>query len=204
MPEHAPQRVVISGGHGQVALLLTQLLVDRGDEVVSLLGNPNHSTELQALGAEPVYIDLEQAKLDELESILEESDVVVFASGAGESEGFAIDRGAAALLADAAEIAGVRRFIRIAPGTATPNTTGAGYAEYLAAEVAADQDLQGRGDLDWTIVRVGRLGEAPGGVGAADVAQAVLSLIESADAVQAVVPMSSIHSTPYLSTHMPK
>lgn len=224
MPEHAPQRVVIAGGHGRVALLLTQLLVDRGDEVVSLLGNPNHSTELQALGAEPVYIDLEQAKLDELESVLEESDAVVFASGAGESEDFAIDRGAAALLADAAEIAGVRRFIRIADAAAIPDaaspaaprdsapspaTSGAavpntGYARYLAAEIAADQDLQGRGDLDWTIVRVGRLGEEPGGVSASDVAQAVLELIESTGEVQAVVPMSSIHSTPYLSTHMPK
>ena len=198
MAEHMPQRVVIAGGHGQVALVLTQLLIDHGDQVVSLLSNPNHSTELQALGAEPVYIDLEQAKFEELESILEEAGAVVFAAGAGEVGEYAVDRGSAALLADAAEAAGVRRFIQISDigaGEPIPAEASEEVGAYLAAKAAAEKDLQERTNLDWTIVRLGPLTdheptgtvtlvESPVDPGAglvtvSDAATVVLELIES-------------------------
>ncbi|WP_024794562.1 NAD(P)H-binding protein [Tomitella biformata] len=219
MPEHVPQRVVIAGGHGPVALILTQLLIDHGDQVVSLLRNPNHSTELQALGAEPVYIDLEQVKLSELEQNLEEAGAVVFSSGAGEDgvEGGSMasaNRIAARMLADAAEVAGVRRFIQIsATGSGSPNQDGADarLAEYLAAE----QDLQRRTDLDWTIVRVSPLSDlepsgtvrleeaspesaaASGQVTIFDAATVLLELLESNVAVGKILHLAD-GTTPIL------
>ena len=52
-------RVVVAGGHGQIAMLLHPLLAARGDEVRALIRNPEHSDDVQAAGAEPVFCDLE-------------------------------------------------------------------------------------------------------------------------------------------------
>ena len=35
-------RVVIAGGHGQIALLLERMLAERGDQPVGLVRNPDH------------------------------------------------------------------------------------------------------------------------------------------------------------------
>ncbi len=203
MADHIPQRVIIAGGHGRVGLILTELLIDHGDQVVSLLRNPNHSTELQALGAEPVYIDLEQAKLADLEVILEEAGAVVFAVGAGDDD-VTVDSSVAMSLADAAEVAGVRRFIQIGAadvGAPVPADADEQRAAYVAGKIAAEQDLRARTELDWTILRVGSLvdeeptgavslaaptpGEAPqpGAVTVYDTATVVLELIESASTI---------------------
>jgi uncharacterized protein YbjT (DUF2867 family) len=92
---------------------------------------------------------------------------VVFAAGGGPNSGAArketVDRGAAVLLADAAELAGVRRYVMIsAMGTehADPDSDEV-FAVYLRAKQAADDDLRAR-DLDWTVVRPGRLTDDPG------------------------------------------
>src|SRR5690606_39177639 len=69
----------------------------------------------------------------------------------------------AILLADAAELAGVRRYVMVsAMGTdrADP-TSDEVFQIYLRAKAAADADLQRR-DLDWTIVRPGALTDDPG------------------------------------------
>jgi uncharacterized protein YbjT (DUF2867 family) len=86
----------------------------------------------------------------------------VFAAGAGPGSGAArketVDRGAAVLLADAAQRAGVRRYVMVsAMGTdrADPDSDDV-FALYLRAKRAADEDLMSR-DLDWTVVRPGRL-----------------------------------------------
>ena len=34
-------KVVIAGGHGQIALLLERMLTDRGDEAVGIVRNPD-------------------------------------------------------------------------------------------------------------------------------------------------------------------
>jgi uncharacterized protein YbjT (DUF2867 family) len=54
-------RVVIAGGHGQIARKLEQLLAARGDEAVGIVRNPDHTGDLEQLGAEAVLLDLEQA-----------------------------------------------------------------------------------------------------------------------------------------------
>ena len=52
-------RVVIAGGHGKIAMELTRLLDERGDEVRSLIRNPDHAAEVRDVGAtETIVCDL--------------------------------------------------------------------------------------------------------------------------------------------------
>jgi uncharacterized protein YbjT (DUF2867 family) len=160
-------RVVIAGGHGKIALLLERLLAGRGDQAVGLIRNPAHAGDVQAAGAEAVVCDLEAASADDAAVLLSGADAVVFAAGAGAGSGAprkdSVDRAASVLMADAAERAGVRRFVQISSmGAGQPPRPGTDevWAAYIAAKTAAEDDLRSR-DLDWTIVRPGGLTDAP-------------------------------------------
>jgi uncharacterized protein YbjT (DUF2867 family) len=155
-------RVVIAGGHGQIALHLERLLAGNGDDPVGIVRNPDHVRDVEETGAEAVVLDLERADAAHLGEVVRGADAVVFAAGGGPGSGAArketVDKGAAILLADAAEEVGVRRYLMISSmGTerADPHSDDV-FEVYLRAKAAADDDLRAR-DLDWTIVRPGRL-----------------------------------------------
>ena len=160
-------RVVIAGGHGKIALLLERLLAGRGDQAVGLIRNPAHVADVQRAGAEAVVCDLEAAPADDVAVLLSGADAVVFAAGAGAGSGAprkdSVDRAASVLMADAAERAGVRRFVQISTmGAGQPPRPGTDevWAAYITAKTAAEDDLRSR-DLDWTILRPGGLTDAP-------------------------------------------
>lgn len=160
-------RVVIAGGHGQVALLLEARLAGRGDEAVGIVRNPSHADDLADAGATAVVADLETSRLDDVAEIVAGADAVVFAAGAGPGSGaprkLTVDRDAAILLADAAVTAGVHRYLMVSAMSvddADPDSDDV-FQVYLRAKAAADADLRRR-DLDWTIVRPGRLTNDPG------------------------------------------
>jgi uncharacterized protein YbjT (DUF2867 family) len=164
-----PVRVVIAGGHGQIAMRLAKLLAQRGDSAVGIVRDPGQAQDLRVIGAQPVVCDLESARLDELAAHLDGADAVVFAAGAGPGSGAerkdTVDRGAAVSFADAAEQAGVRRYLMISAMGADqepPPGTDPVFAAYLRAKGAADADLASRAALDWTILRPGRLTNEPG------------------------------------------
>jgi uncharacterized protein YbjT (DUF2867 family) len=192
-------RVVIAGGHGKIALLLERLLAGRGDQVVGLIRNPAHVADVHRAGAEAVVCDLETASADDVAALLAGADAVVFAAGAGPGSGAArkdtVDRAASVLLADAAERAGVRRFVQVsATGAGQPPRPGSDevWAAYITAKTAAEADLRAR-DLDWTILRPGGLTDAPatgtirldpppvprGTVPRADVAAVIAALLDN-------------------------
>jgi len=162
-------RVVIAGGHGQIALLLEKVLAERGDHPVGVVRNPDHVDDVEATGAEAVVLDLEDTDVAALTDVVKGADAVVFAAGGGPNSGAArketVDKGAAVLLAEAAEQAGVRRYVMVSSmGTdkADPDSDDV-FQVYLRAKKAADDDLRAR-DLDWTVVRPGRLtDDAPTG-----------------------------------------
>lgn len=161
-------RVVIAGGHGKIALRLERLLSADGDQPVALVRNPDHVADVEAAGAEAVVLDLESASVDEVAAVVRGADAVVFAAGAGPGSGAerkdTVDRGAAALLADAAEAAGVDRYLMVSAIGADkepPAGTDEVYAAYSRAKKAADDDLRSR-SLAWTIIRPGRLTDEPG------------------------------------------
>lgn len=162
-------RIVIAGGHGRIALRLERLLAARGDEVAGVIRRPAQAGDVLAAGAEPVVCDLESASVGDLVKHLESADAAVFAAGAGPGSGIgrkdSVDRGAAALFADAAEAAGVRRFVVVSSMGADrepPEGTDPVFAAYLRAKGAADADVRSRAGLDWTILRPGQLTDDPG------------------------------------------
>ncbi|MEW1859569.1 NAD(P)H-binding protein [Streptomyces sp. NBC_00669] len=156
-------RTVIAGGHGQIALRLERLLSGRGDSAAGLIRNAAQADDLRAVGAEPVVLDLESATLEQVAAVLEGADAAVFAAGAGAGSGAerkqTVDRGAAVLLADAAERAGVRRFLVVSSMGADAEATGVDpvFTAYLRAKGAADDAVRARKGLEWTILRPGAL-----------------------------------------------
>lgn len=112
-----PQKVVIAGGHGQIAAHLIRLLAARGGTAVALIRNPDHAADVEAWGGLPLIVDLESTGADDVAGALAGADAAVFAAGAGPGSGPArkdtVDRAAAVLLATAAERAQVHRFIQI-------------------------------------------------------------------------------------------
>ena len=155
-------RVVIAGGHGKIARKLSALLVARGDEAVGIIRNPDHADDRS--GAQPVVLDLEAASVEDVADAVRGADAAVFAAGAGPGSGAArkdtVDRAAAVLFAEACELAGVRRHVQISAmgleRASQPDVVGEVFAAYLTAKAAAEEDLRSR-DLDWTILRPGRL-----------------------------------------------
>ncbi|QKZ19477.1 SDR family oxidoreductase [Streptomyces chartreusis] len=155
-------RIVIAGGHGQIALRLEKLLAARGDEVAGIIRKAEQSADLREAGAEPVVLDLESASVEEVTSHLQGADAAVFAAGAGPGSGTdrkdTVDKGAAVLFADAAVRAGVRRFLVVSSMGADPQHKGDEIFDiYLRAKGAADEYVRGLDALDWTILRPGML-----------------------------------------------
>ncbi|MFF1739459.1 NAD(P)H-binding protein [Streptomyces mirabilis] len=155
-------RIVIAGGHGQIALRLERLLAARGDEVAGIIRRAEQGDDLRAAGAEPVLCDLESASVEEVAAHLQGADAAVFAAGAGPGSGPArkgtVDRGAAVLFADAAERARVRRHVVVSSMGADPAHPGDDVFDlYLRAKGEADEYVRGRTSLEWTILRPGSL-----------------------------------------------
>lgn len=158
-------KVVIAGGHGKVALRLARRLVARGDEVRSLIRNPDQRGDVAATGAEPVLCDLEQAGAEEVAARVAGADAVVFAAGAGPGSGplrkETVDYGGAVKLIEAARIANVRRYVMLSSMGADPAAGEGAMSAYLRAKGRADEALRASG-LEWTIVAPGPLSEEPG------------------------------------------
>ncbi len=191
-------RVVVAGGHGKIALLLTARLGERGDTVVGIVRNPDHVEDVRAAGGDAVVLDLERATVEEVTAVIAGADAVVFAAGAGAGSGAArkdtVDRAASVLLADAAESAGVRRYVQISAmglDRADDQDMDEVFGAYLRAKDAADRDVMARSGLDWTILRPGRLTDdpaagtvalgdhvGPGAVSRADVADVLVALLD--------------------------
>ncbi|MFF1690000.1 MULTISPECIES: SDR family oxidoreductase [unclassified Streptomyces] len=160
-------RIVIAGGHGQIALRLERLLAARGDEVAGIIRRAEQADDLREAGAEPLVCDLESASVEEVARLLEGADAAVFAAGAGPGSTAerkdTVDRGAAVLFADAAERAGVRRYIVVSSMGADPAHQGDEvFDAYLRAKGEADASVRARSGLDWTILRPGMLTDDAG------------------------------------------
>ncbi|CAM5684293.1 NAD-dependent dehydratase [Streptomyces badius] len=160
-------RIVIAGGHGQIALRLERLLVARGDEVAGIIRKAEQADALRQLGAEPVVLDLESASVADVAEQLRGADAAVFAAGAGPGSGTArketVDKAAAVLFADAAVRAGVRRFVVVSSMGADPAHEGDEVFDvYQRAKGEADAYVRGLDALEWTILRPGMLTDDAG------------------------------------------
>lgn len=165
-------RIVIAGAHGQVGLLLGRRLSEGGDAVVGLIRKPEQQDDLRQAGVEPAVVDLESASVDEVAAALRGADAVVFAAGAGPGSGAerkdSVDRAGAVLLADAAEAAGVDRYLLLSSmgveqvrDGATPDGMEDAFVAYLRAKLAAEDDVRARA-FGWTVLRPGGLTDDAG------------------------------------------
>ncbi|MFP7762337.1 NAD(P)H-binding protein [Marisediminicola sp. LYQ85] len=160
-------RIVIAGGHGKIALLLSSILATAGHHPVGLIRNAAHAAEVRATGAEPVVLDLESSDVDSVSTALAGADAVVFAAGAGANSGaerkLTVDRDGAILLGAAAVAADVRRYVVVsAIGTDDFDADSDDVMQvYLRAKSEADAAVRAL-DLDWTIVRPGGLTDDDG------------------------------------------
>lgn len=160
-------RIIIFGGHGKIALLTEPLLVERGDRVTAVIRNPDHAEEVRAAGAEPLVADIEGLDVAALSELITGHDAVVWSAGAGggnPARTRAVDHEAAVRSMDAAERAGVRRYVMVSYFGASPQHGVAPdhpFFAYAEAKAAADEHLRASG-LDWTVLGPSALTLDPG------------------------------------------
>ena len=159
-------QIAIAGGHGQIALQLTELLDERGDTVRALIRNPEHRDDVIAAGAEPVLCDLEEDDAERIAKAVGDADAIVFAAGAGPGSGDerkeSMDHGGAVKLIEAAKENKIDRYVIVSSMGADPDHEGEeGFDVYLRAKGRADEALAESG-LTFTIVRPGALTDEPG------------------------------------------
>ncbi|NLW14572.1 MAG: NAD(P)H-binding protein [Trueperella sp.] len=153
---------LIVGGHGKVALLAAPLLVAEGHEVTSLIRNPDHIAEVEAAGASALVLDVENASTEELAHAFAGQDSIVWSAGAGGGDPertYAVDRDAAIRSMEAAERAGVKRYVMVSYQGASVNhgvPEDDPFFAYAEAKGAADEYLR-QSKLTWTILGPGIL-----------------------------------------------
>jgi nucleoside-diphosphate-sugar epimerase len=157
--------IAIAGGHGKIALALTRRLSARGEGVVGLIRNPDHAEDVRAAGGEPALCDVERADVQEIAEAITGASAVVFAAGAGPGSGaerkWTVDRdGAVRLLQAAVTVDAARYLIVSSVGAEAPPAGKDTFSVYLRAKAEADEAVQAS-DRAWTIVRPGRLTDAP-------------------------------------------
>lgn len=155
-------RIIVFGGHGRIALLLAPLLVARGDEVTAVIRNPQHIADVEATGARPLVADIESLDVAGIADLIRDHDAVVWSAGAGGGDPqrtYAVDRDAAIRSMDAAEAAGVRRYVMVSWIGSTADhgvPESDSFFAYADAKWAADVHLRST-DLDGTILGPGTL-----------------------------------------------
>lgn len=180
-------QVAVIGANGKIGqFLVNQLQSDDKHNVVAVVRKQEQKETWEEQGVSSTLADLE-GSVSGLTDVLKGNDAVVFAAGSGGGTGddktLLVDLDGAVKTVEAAESAGVKRFIMVSAWQANNRDN---WAEqllpYYAAKHYADKELM-RSNLNWTIVRPGALtddeatgkvvvGEslAPGSVPRADVA----------------------------------
>jgi uncharacterized protein YbjT (DUF2867 family) len=160
-------KVLIIGGHGRVALQLERILVERGDTVDAVIRNPEHAGDVARAGANPVIADVETLDVDDLAEVIAGHDALVWSAGAGGGDPArtrAVDHDAAVRSMEAAERAGVRRYVMVSYfGSRTDHRVPAdsAFRHYADAKADADERLRASG-LDYTILGPSTLSDGPG------------------------------------------
>lgn len=202
-------RIAIFGGHGKVALLASPLLVAEGHEVTGIIRNPDHADDVAATGVTPVVADVESLDTDALTDLVRGHDAILWSAGAGggnPARTRAVDHDAAIASMDAAEAAGVSRYVmvsylgaRLDHGVDPDNS----FFAYAEAKAKADEHLRAS-NLAWTILGPGALtldagtgrveispSPASSSVARADVAAMAVAVLARPDTAGRTIPFNS-------------
>ena len=164
-------KVLIVGSHGQIGQRLVRAMANSQHAAHAMVRDESQRADMQSLGATEVVVgDIEQ----DCSHALAGCDAVIFAAGSGAQtppeKTQDVDRDGAISLIEQAERAGVRRFVLVSSMNAdTPEKGPEKMRHYFEAKKAADDRLRAS-DLEYTIVRPGRLTDEDG-TGTADIAK---------------------------------
>lgn len=158
--------ILLIGAKGQIGRQLTELLHNSNDhQVTAMVRKEEQAEQLKKLGIKTVLADLE-GSVESLADAAEGHDTIIFTAGSGGKTGYdktlLIDLDGAAKTIEAAEKAGVERFIMISALQAhVRENWNEVIKPYYAAKHYADKILQAS-KLNYTIIRPGRLENEPG------------------------------------------
>ena len=156
------KNVLIIGANGQIGRIIATKMKDSADFLpVALFRKENQKKFFESHNIDYKIVDLEE-EVDALANAMEGMDAVVFTAGSGGKTGYdktlAIDLDGAVKSMEAAEKAGIKRFVMISAIHADNRESWdkSGIKPYYVAKHYADQFLKSSG-LDYTILRPGRL-----------------------------------------------
>lgn len=158
-------KVFIAGGSGRVATELIKDLIAAGNEVVAGARHPEKIVQLN--GVTPVALDL-HGDVTKLASLMAGCDAVYFVAGSRGKDLLQTDAMGAVKTMQAAERAGIKRYIMLSSMYALQPEKWAEYpalaaiTDYNIAKFFADNYLIKSTNLDYTIVQPASLTEAAG------------------------------------------
>jgi nucleoside-diphosphate-sugar epimerase len=159
--------ILVIGGHGKVARILSPLLAGNGHTVDSVIRKESQVAEIESEGVKALVTDIEQLNLNGFREIVKGHDAVIWSAGAGggsPERTYRVDRDAAILSMQAALHEGVKRFIMVSwSGSSLAHEVPVDndFYHYSQAKAIADAVLRDT-DLDWTILGPSTLTEDPG------------------------------------------
>jgi uncharacterized protein YbjT (DUF2867 family) len=186
--------VLVAGAHGQVGIQLTELLAESEHGTYGMVRSRDQIEDIESFGATAVLGDLTEE--EDVERAVEHRDAILFAAGSGGKNVTGVDRDGAISMIDAAEDAGVSRFVMLSAMNAdVPEDSPDALREYLEAKAAADAHLR-ESSLTYTIVGPGALTEdAPTGeirVGD-DLDRGEITRADSAQVLAAALEIEATH-----------
>lgn len=196
------QKIIVIGGRGKVAQLLSTLLVEQGHQVTAVIRREDQVDEVQRSGVDAVVADVESMSAQQFASLISGHDAVVWSAGAGGGDPertYRVDRDAAILSMQGALLAGVQRYIMVSwagskleHGIDPDNS----FYAYAQAKIIADAVLRDSG-LNWTVVAPSALtlDEATGSVEHAETSKSVSRADVAAVIAQCIDDASSVHRT---------
>ncbi|GAA5961379.1 hypothetical protein JCM8115_003425 [Rhodotorula mucilaginosa] len=175
-------KIVIVGGSGKIAKLFSRLATSKtGAQITSLVRSRDHFDAISETGATPQLLDIESAKVEELQQAFEGAQGVLFAAGAGgkgpKERTRKVDEEGAIKVFDAIErlSSSPKPYLVLIGALDTRDTSQAPPAHYTEkdiegskkaheaigayydAKLAADLNLSRRTAFPWTIIRPGGL-----------------------------------------------
>ncbi|MCM3616502.1 SDR family oxidoreductase [Sutcliffiella horikoshii] len=189
-------KVTVVGANGQIGKQLVHFLKEKdGYTPIAMVRKEEQADAFANEGIEPVLANLE-GSVDELAKAFSGSDAVVFTAGSGGSTGLdktlLIDLDGAAKTVEAAEKAGISRYVMVSAFQADDRENwNDEIRPYYVAKHYADKMLMASG-LDYTIVRPGgllnesgsgkvKIGDniEPGSIAREDVAKVLLEVLSA-------------------------
>ena len=155
-------RVIVIGSTGKIGRLTVPKLIDAGHSVIALVRASSDRHQLPERGVEIRNADLES----DIAPAIEGAEACVFTAGSGPSTGkdktLTVDLWGAVKAIRCCKSVGIERFVMVSALKAhDPELGNERLKPYLVAKHAADWILE-RSGMQHTILRPGRLSDAPG------------------------------------------